>query len=340
MNARRKLALVVAAAVAACALASAAFAAIPDGGGVINGCFDKQSGKLRVLDTQTSQAKDCNSSEASLSWNQRGPQGQPGPQGVPGPVGPRGPAGGRPPVHREIVGQLTLPGVNGGNPMPIRGFSWGASNSDGGFGGGAGNESTIDDVTVVRNVDPNSPALIHHAELGIHRSSASIDLFSPGTTTPYARYALSDVRVRNVEHDGDDETIILHAVEIAEQPFGGGSAPALPADEQIGALTLDGIAGELAIAGVGFKIDAPAAGAATVKPLRVDLAHGVAAPDLLLDVLTGAHRAHATVRTATATYSLTDVEVRSIHDEATGAEGAIPSERITLAAAQVQVTTP
>jgi type VI protein secretion system component Hcp len=337
MNARKKLTLTVAGALAALAVGSVAFAAIPDSGGVINACYEKGSGKLRVTDTETNKPKTCTSDEASLSWNQRGPQG---PQGVPGPAGPQGPSGAPPALHAEVVGQLTLPGVNAGDPMLIRGFSWGASNSGGGFGGGGGGKATMDDLTLVRNVDSASPALICSVETGIHRASASLDLFSPGTQTPYAHYALTDVQVTKLDHDGAKETFVLHAVDVDEQAVAGAPMPVLPAEEQIGALTLNGIPGDLAISGAGFEIEKPALGAATIKPLRVDLAHGASAPALLFDVLTGIHRATATVQTANATYSLTDVVVRSVEEKTTGAAGSIPSEQITLDAAQVQVTAP
>jgi type VI protein secretion system component Hcp len=343
MNVRKKLTLTVAGALAALAVGSVAFGAIPDSGGVINACYEKGSGKLRVTDTETTKPKACTSDEAPLNWNQRGPQGpqgEPGPQGVPGPVGPQGPSGAPPALHTEVVGRLTLPGVNAGDPMPIRGFSWGAANSGGGFGGGAGGKATMDDVTLVRNVDAASPALISSIETGIHRPSASVDLFSPGTQTPYAHYALSDVQVTKLDHDGAEETFVLHAVDIDEQAVAGAPVPVLPADQQIGTLTLNGIPGELAISGAGFEIEKPALGAATIKPLRVDLAHGAAAPALLFDVLTGIHRTTATVQTANATYSLTDVVVRSVEETSTGAAGSIPSEQITLDAAQVQVTAP
>jgi len=42
-----------------------AYASIPDGSGVIHGCFTK-SGALRVIDTEASQA--CNSRETALDW--------------------------------------------------------------------------------------------------------------------------------------------------------------------------------------------------------------------------------------------------------------------------------
>jgi hypothetical protein len=63
-----------------------AYATVPDGSGVIHGCYQKNQGTLRVIDTGTTQT--CSSSEAPLTWSQTGPQGQPGQQGEPGPTGP------------------------------------------------------------------------------------------------------------------------------------------------------------------------------------------------------------------------------------------------------------
>ncbi len=58
-----------------------AYATIPDGGGVIHACYQKNQGALRVID----KAQSCSSSENALTWSQTGPQGQ---QGPPGPTGP------------------------------------------------------------------------------------------------------------------------------------------------------------------------------------------------------------------------------------------------------------
>ena len=63
-----------------------AYATIPDGGGVIHACYQKNQGTLRVIDTDKAQT--CASSESPLTWSQTGPQGQPGQQGPPGPTGP------------------------------------------------------------------------------------------------------------------------------------------------------------------------------------------------------------------------------------------------------------
>jgi len=67
-----------------------AYAAIPDGSGVIHGCYQKNQGTLRVIDTGTTQT--CSSSEAPLTWSQTGPQGQQGIQGPKGDTGPTGPS--------------------------------------------------------------------------------------------------------------------------------------------------------------------------------------------------------------------------------------------------------
>lgn len=63
-----------------------AYATIPDGGGVIHACYQKNQGTLRIIDTDKAQT--CSSSESPLNWSQTGPQGQQGPQGIQGPQGP------------------------------------------------------------------------------------------------------------------------------------------------------------------------------------------------------------------------------------------------------------
>lgn len=72
--------------VVACA-GGAAYATIPDGSGVINGCYNRQGGDLRVIDPD---AENCLPSELAISWSQRGPQGARGPQGLQGLQGPPG----------------------------------------------------------------------------------------------------------------------------------------------------------------------------------------------------------------------------------------------------------
>jgi hypothetical protein len=78
-------------------------AAIPNSSGVINGCYQKNVGNLRVIDPSAGDS--CRPSEIAISWSQTGPQGLQGPQGPKGdtgatgatgpqgPVGPQGPKG-------------------------------------------------------------------------------------------------------------------------------------------------------------------------------------------------------------------------------------------------------
>ena len=96
MNVRKKFVMLIGGAVAMLAFGSIGFAAIPDGADVIHGCYDKQSGLMRVTDTATNKPKPCTTSEAALDWNKQGVQGiqgVAGPQGPAGPVGPAGPQG-------------------------------------------------------------------------------------------------------------------------------------------------------------------------------------------------------------------------------------------------------
>jgi hypothetical protein len=64
-----------------------AFADIPDDG-VLHACYDKESGRLRVVDN-----KGCHDDERKITWSQKGPQGPRGEAGPAGAAGDRGPAG-------------------------------------------------------------------------------------------------------------------------------------------------------------------------------------------------------------------------------------------------------
>jgi hypothetical protein len=86
--------LVALAIVGALVAGGIAYAAIPDAGGVIHGCYKKSSpnqGTLRVIDTEKAQT--CSNAESAINWSQTGPQGPQGIQGIQGPQGPQGPSG-------------------------------------------------------------------------------------------------------------------------------------------------------------------------------------------------------------------------------------------------------
>ena len=116
-----------AALIAALAVAGTAFAAIPDSGGVIHGCYLKNAGLLRVIDTARSR---CSPIETAIQWSQTGPQGPEGaigpqgptgakgdtgaagPAGPAGAVGPAGPAGASLTVTFAIAGSVDLEPAN------------------------------------------------------------------------------------------------------------------------------------------------------------------------------------------------------------------------------------
>jgi len=113
MTVQRKLKVMALAVVLVAATGTVAGAAVPGPKGVIYACRHKNSGAVRVIDTQAGQR--CRPSEKSLTWNQRGPQGPIGPRG------PQGPAGGLATVYTSagvanvsgaqytVVTSLTLP---------------------------------------------------------------------------------------------------------------------------------------------------------------------------------------------------------------------------------------
>lgn len=81
-------------AVALAAVGGTAFGAvsssIPDGSGVIHGCYDS-GGNLKVIDTTVTST--CPKGYSSVNWNQTGPAGAAGPAGPAGPTGSTGPQG-------------------------------------------------------------------------------------------------------------------------------------------------------------------------------------------------------------------------------------------------------
>jgi hypothetical protein len=82
---RRNLIVGSIGALAVTAVATGVSWATIGGGGVINACYQKNSGALRVIDTASDS---CRSSEVALDWNQTGQQGASGPSGPAGPPGP------------------------------------------------------------------------------------------------------------------------------------------------------------------------------------------------------------------------------------------------------------
>ncbi len=73
---RRTQKVLVLSAAAVLFLGIVAYASIPDANGIINGCYKKTGGQLRVIDGATSS---CDNNETPIQWGQTGPQGPPAP---------------------------------------------------------------------------------------------------------------------------------------------------------------------------------------------------------------------------------------------------------------------
>jgi hypothetical protein len=75
MNRNVLIAAVVGALASIILAGGVAWAAIPDAGGVIHGCYKSSNGQLRLVES----ALDCSAAEHSIDWSQQGP---PGPAGT------------------------------------------------------------------------------------------------------------------------------------------------------------------------------------------------------------------------------------------------------------------
>jgi hypothetical protein len=114
-HARRNLVAYVALGISLAATAGVAYSAIPDGNGVIHGCYTSATGALRVIDTEASGT--CRGGETALDWNQKGLPGARGSQGAQGPPGSTtaygrsagGPVALPDPGQKKTVVTLTVP---------------------------------------------------------------------------------------------------------------------------------------------------------------------------------------------------------------------------------------
>ncbi len=110
-------ALVVSVVALTVAFGGVAWAAIPDSSGVIHGCYQRDHGQLRLIDTDQNQS--CNPSEVPIQWSQTGPQGQPGPQGAQGPQGQQGPQGDPGPGVKTVSGFVYTDGSTYGGGFTV-----------------------------------------------------------------------------------------------------------------------------------------------------------------------------------------------------------------------------
>ena len=227
-NAGLKFALPTAAVLGAGA--AVAIGSIPSGNGTITGCYVTNTdaagaryGSLRVIDPSvTSPAggptdqSSCQPYEATITWNQRGPQG---------PQGPQGAAGGKGAPGAPLIGQTTfgfggggktflkLDGIKGESTdhkhkgdIELSSFSIGAGGAQhaSGGGGGAGKVS-FNSFTITKKLDKASPALFKAAATGVHFKEATIVFRKAGKGQhEFLEYKLNQVLISSIQ-DGTSQ---------------------------------------------------------------------------------------------------------------------------------------
>lgn len=239
--------------------AGAAFAvgAIPGSDGTITGCYVTNTdqaglryGSLRVIDPSVTSPAGapneqgaCLSDEATVTWNQRGPQGPPGAPGAPGGQGAQGPQGA---AGQNLVGQtsfgfggagktfLKLDGVKGEataklhkGEIEISSFSFGVSNAGSaahGSGGGAG-KTSFQSFTITKRLDKASPLLFQTAASGKHFKAAEISFMrkAGGKQQDYLKIKLTDVLISSLQQGqsqkGTPQEAITFNFKKAEESF-------------------------------------------------------------------------------------------------------------------------
>lgn len=218
---------------AALALATVAGLASAHGGDAsrVHACVGS-GGTVRIVGASEA----CRANENAVDWAIQGPQGDTGQQG---PQGPAGPAGASDAPNRQVVGRLSIAGITGGDAdgdgtMELRGYDSGVTNS-GTFGGGGGSgagKASFTDFSVIKVLDAASPVLAMAVARGEHFTSATIEVFKPGTTEVAMSYELKEVIISELHQSatgkaGDIplESISLNFAEIRWTSFPAGGSP-------------------------------------------------------------------------------------------------------------------
>jgi hypothetical protein len=146
-----------------------AYAAIPDGGGVIHSCYAKLNGQLRVIDSEKGQR--CSTNEVSLNWNAKGPPGPAGPSGPQGPQGLQGVQG--------VQGQTGSKGATGPSGVS-HGLLASAQSVP------IANGSPLSKVVAMYSVAPGTYMIWAQANLndGLNDANGGCDVKVNGTTVP------------------------------------------------------------------------------------------------------------------------------------------------------------
>jgi type VI secretion system secreted protein Hcp len=202
-----KIALPVAAALGAGT--AVAIAAIPSSSdGVIHACYSTSNGALRVVDVEASPPQTCSSGEATLTWDQTGPQG---PQGDPGPPGADA-------TDTSGVGTDTSGGLQPGGPsadifLKLDGIAGDSTDSRHkgeidveavAYGVKRSGRRHVATIRIDKVYDSSSPKLLAASATGRHIKSATITFRLSGAPadSAFLTYHLSNVVVSSYEQGG------------------------------------------------------------------------------------------------------------------------------------------
>ena len=199
-----------------------ALAAIPStSDNVIHACYPTSgaaAGQLRVIDADVN--PNCAAGEATLTWNQTGPQGPAGPQGPPGDVGPPGDSGssgsgssggsfGSDTTSQQAGGPsadifLKLDGISGDSTddkhkgeIDLESVAYDVQHSS---------KSTTALLRIDKVYDSSSPKLLSAAATGHHIKSGTITFRVSGgsSDSDFLTYKLSDIAVSSYEQGGSN----------------------------------------------------------------------------------------------------------------------------------------
>ena len=211
--------------------AAVAIGSIPGGDGTITACYVTNTdliqsysaapGELRVIDTSQPATLPgaggpnaqgaCLNGEATITWNQRGPQGPQGPQGA---IGAKG-APGSPLIGTTSFGFghsartfLKLDGIKGESTdhkhkgeIEVESFSLGISGGQGSSGGGGGaGKVSFQSFTITKKLDKASPLLFKAAAKGTHFKEATIVFRKAGKgQQEFLEYKLDQVLISSLQ---------------------------------------------------------------------------------------------------------------------------------------------
>lgn len=191
-------------AVVAVTAGGVSYAADEPSSSTIYSCVDK-NGSIRIVAVNEA----CESKETAVNWSTTGPAGAQGPVG---PAGPPGTGGNEPVPNSTVIGTLTIPGIQGGDPagdtIELRGYSFDVKSTPTTGGGGmSAGKVSFSDFSVVKEVDTASPTLLVAVASGKHYPEATLTIYQEGTTTVAETFELGDVIVSSLRsHDEGTQT--------------------------------------------------------------------------------------------------------------------------------------